>query len=164
MTIVIVMPAAGSKRRIAAVLAELDGPRGGASRACAPRRSGCRAGAGTHRRTRWLCGALAEFADLGAFGIMLGGRTTAELRVLAAPLDPLAEQGEDLVDTLAAFLSHNGQIEAAATGLGVHRHTMRNRLTRIGELLADDLQSADARTQLWLAVHARKMLVSRTGS
>lgn len=162
--VVIVMPAVGSKRRIAAVLAELDGPRGGASRpvrlddldvGLEQARIAARAGS---------VGALAEFADLGAFGIMLGGRTTAELRVLAAPLDPLAEQGEDLVDTLAAFLSHNGQIEAAATGLGVHRHTMRNRLTRIGELLADDLQSADARTQLWLAVHARKMLVSRTGS
>jgi purine catabolism regulator len=162
--VVIVVPAAGSKRRLAAVLTELDGRRGGASRpvrlhdldvGLEQARIAARAGSDA---------AFAEFADVGAFGIMLGGRTTAELRVLAAPLDPLAEQGEDLVDTLVAFLSHNGQIEAAATGLGVHRHTMRNRLVRISELLADDLQSVDTRTQLWLAVHARKLLAIRTGS
>jgi PucR family transcriptional regulator, purine catabolism regulatory protein len=162
--VVIVVPAAGSKRRIAGVLTELDGPRGGMSQ---PSRLGeldvgleqariaARSG-GT--------GALTEFSELGAFGIMLGGRSTAELRVLASPLDRLAEQGEELVDTLAAFLSHNGQIEAASTSLGVHRHTTRNRLQRISELLADDLQSADTRTQLLLAIHARKLLTLRTES
>lgn len=162
--VVIVVPAAGGKRRIVGVLTELDGCRGGASR---PVRFGdldvgleqARIAARSS-----AVGAFVEFADLGAFGIMLGGRTTAELRVLAAALDPLAEQGEDLVDTLAAFLGHNGQIEAAAAALGVHRHTMRNRFQRISELLADDLQSADTRTQLWLAIHARKLLAIRTSS
>lgn len=160
--VVIVVPAAGSKRRLAAVLGELEERRGGASPpvrfddldvGLEQARIAARAGPP---------GAFTQFADLGAFGIMLGGRTTAELRVLSAPLDPLAEQGEDLVDTLAAFLSHNGQIESAAARLGVHRHTMRNRLTRIAELLADDLQSADTRTHLWLAIRARKLLAART--
>lgn len=159
--VVIVVPASGSKRRLAEVL---GGRRGGTSR---PVHLGDSAVGLEQARIAARTGAvggLAEFDNLGVFGIMLGGRTSAELRVLAAPLDPLAEHGEDLVDTVAAFLSHNGQIEAAATGLGVHRHTMRNRLARISELLADDLQSADTRTQLWLAVHARELLAIRAGS
>ena len=40
---------------------------------------------------------------------------------------------------------------AAAGELGIHRHTMRNRIRRIGELLDGDLDSADTRAQLWLA-------------
>jgi purine catabolism regulator len=162
--VVIVVSAVGSKRRIAGVLTELDGPRGGMSQ---PMRFG-ELDVGLEQARIAVrssaAGALTEFTDLGAFGIMLGGRSTAELRVLASPLDPLAEQGEELVDTLAAFLTHNGQIEAASASLGVHRHTTRNRLQRISELLADDLQSADTRTQLWLAIHARKLLAIRTSS
>ena len=162
--VVIVVSAAGSKRRIAGVLAELDGPRGGMSQ---PVRFG-ELDVGLEQARIAVrssaASAITEFTDLGAFGIMLGGRSTAELRVLASPLDPIAEQGEELVDTLAAFLAHNGQIEAASTSLGVHRHTTRNRLQRISELLADDLQSADTRTQLWLAIHARKLLAIRTSS
>lgn len=162
--VVVVVPAPGSKRRFAAILTELDVRRGGVSRSVrlgeldvGLEQARIAARASAH-------GVFAEFADLGAFGIMLGGRTTAELRVIASPLDVLAEQGEDLVDTVAAFLSHNGQIEAAAAGLGVHRHTMRNRLARISELLSDDLQSADTRAQLWLAVHARKLLAIKADS
>lgn len=162
--VVIVVSASGSKRRIAAVLAELDSPRAGLSRpvrfsdlgvgleqARIAARSGGR-------------GVVTEFTDLGALGIMLGGRTTPELRVLASPLDVLAEQAQELVDTLAAFLRHNGLVEAASAELGIHRHTMRNRLARITELLADDLQSADTRAQLWLAVHARNLLAVRVDS
>ena len=102
-----------------------------------------------------------EFGQLDVYGVLLGGRGDAELRVLAGPLDPLAEQGDELLGTLAAFLTHNGQMEAAATGLGIHRHTMRNRMQRISELLADDVQSADTRTQLWLAIRARELLAIR---
>ena len=103
-----------------------------------------------------------EFGQLDVFGVLLGGRGNAELRVLAGPLEPLVEQGEELLAALVAFLTHNGQIEAAATGLGIHRHTMRNRMQRITELLADDVQSADTRTQLWLAIRARELLAIRS--
>jgi purine catabolism regulator len=106
-------------------------------------------------------GQFTEFGQLDVYGVLLGGRGDAELGVLAGPLDPLAEQGDELVDTLAAFLTHNGQMEAAATELGIHRHTMRNRMQRISELLADDVQSADTRTQLWLAIRARELLAIR---
>jgi len=35
-------------------------------------------------------------------------------------------------------------------------------MQRISELLADDVQSADTRTQLWLAIRARELLAIRS--
>lgn len=67
----------------------------------------------------------------------------------------------ELIATLTAFLRYNGQVEAAAADLDVHRHTLRNRLRRIMALLGDDLESADMRTQLWLAVKADRLLGER---
>lgn len=101
---------------------------------------------------------LAAFAELGTFGVLLGGRSEAELNVLAAPLAPLET---DLVGTLEAYLRRNGQLEAAATDLRIHRHTMRHRMRRIGALLADDVDAVDTRVRLWLAIRARQLLSER---
>jgi len=71
-------------------------------------------------------------------------------------LRPLLEQDRTgLVPTLRAWLAHNGQWDAAAAELGVHRHTVRARIARAGELLGRDLtsaDSADARMELWFAL------------
>jgi purine catabolism regulator len=164
---VIVIPAAGSRRRISDVLAghakELgEAPCGGASE---PVRIAEIDKAVEQARIAGLADRgrqFTEFGQLDVYGVLLGGRDSAELRVLAGPLDPLVEQDDELLGTLAAFLTHNGQMEAAATDLGIHRHTMRNRMQRISELLADNLQSADTRTQLWLAIRARELLTIRS--
>ena len=110
-----------------------------------------RAAAGMHHDDRFC-----EFGGLGTFGVILGGRSPGELRVLAQSLHPLDE--DNLVDTLEAFLRHNGQLEMAAADLNIHRHTLRKRLLRIGELIGRDLQSADTRAALWVALKARELL------
>lgn len=102
------------------------------------------------------------FERLSLFGVLLGDRTPEELAVLTGVLTPLDE--EDLVPTLAAFLQSNGHIESAAAALEVHRHTMRNRLKRIGEILGMSLDSADTRAVLLVAVHARALLGSSAGT
>lgn len=106
-------------------------------------------GCGVGEPLRW-------FDTLGLFGAVLAGRTLEELAVLAAAVQPL--KGEDLLPTLRAFLENNGHLENAATALGVHRHTMRNRLGRIGELLGLSLDSAENRAMLLIALHARDLL------
>ncbi|CRZ15524.1 PucR family transcriptional regulator [Mycolicibacterium neworleansense] len=162
--IVLVVPAGGSRRRIRTVVQELEQQtgvpvRGGMSRpvrladlhtALEQARIAAHAGAGR----------FSDFGELGPMGVLLDGRSVAELRVLAAPLDSLAG-GDELIPTLAAFLGRNGQMEAAAAELTVHRHTMRNRMRRICQLLGDDLESADTRAQLWLALKAWQLLESR---
>lgn len=74
----------------------------------------------------------------------------------AGLLRPLLEQDKTgLVPTLRAWLAHNGQWDAAAAELGVHRHTVRARIARAGELLNRDLtaaDSADVRMELWFAL------------
>lgn len=54
--------------------------------------------------------------------------------------------------TLRAWLECNGQWEPAASRLGVHRHTVRNRVIRAQQLLGLDLESVEDRTRLWLAL------------
>ena len=78
----------------------------------------------------------------------------------AGVLRPLVEADRsELVPTLRAWLSHNGQWDSAAAELGVHRHTVRARIARAGELLGKDLtaaDSADARMELWFALRVRE--------
>lgn len=100
--------------------------------------------------------ALRRYDELGVFDTVLGGRSPDELGALTDVLRPL--DGHDLLPTLIVFLESNGHLENAAAALGVHRHTMRNRLGRITELLGCGLDSADTRAQLLLAVRVRDML------
>jgi PucR family transcriptional regulator, purine catabolism regulatory protein len=120
-----------------------------------------RAAARTGEREDTLC----AFAALGVFSVILGNRSIGELELLAQQLNPLEEHdlGQNspdtgLVATLEAYLRNNGHVESAAAELGIHRHTLRNRLARIRELTNRDLQSADSRTELWLAIKAREIL------
>ncbi len=105
-------------------------------------------------------GRFSEFDRLDVLGVVLGIRDRGELELLAHSLNPLDSDDADrsLLDTLEAFLRCNGQVETAATKLNIHRHTMRNRLRRIGELTGCDLQSADTRAAMWLAIKARELL------
>jgi purine catabolism regulator len=94
---------------------------------------------------------LVHFTSLAGHVLSATPETRAVLADLArARLGPL--DGTDLVDTLRAFLEHNGQAESASAALGVHRHTLRARLDRIRALLAVDLDDAHVRAELLLAL------------
>lgn len=74
-----------------------------------------------------------------------------------AVLEPIesSANGEALLETLHMWLVENRSIEACAHRLNVHRHTVRNRVQKIAQLLARDLDSIDTQTELWLALKAR---------
>ncbi|NUT47744.1 MAG: helix-turn-helix domain-containing protein, partial [Saccharothrix sp.] len=59
-----------------------------------------------------------------------------------------------LRETLRVWLACHGQADPAAARLGVHRHTVRNRLRRVEALLDRPLDTAGVRAELWLALHA----------
>ncbi|WP_433463232.1 PucR family transcriptional regulator [Spirillospora sp. CA-128828] len=65
-------------------------------------------------------------------------------------LAPLREEG--LVETVRAYLAANGQGEAAARALGVHRHTLRSRMRKAAELLDRDPDDPAVRAELWIAL------------
>lgn len=66
---------------------------------------------------------------------------------LLGPLD--AETRE----TLRVWLTHHGAWDPAAAELGVHRHTLRNRVRRAEQALGRSLDSPGLRAELWLALH-----------
>lgn len=59
-----------------------------------------------------------------------------------------------LTETLLAWLRNDGNVTAAAEDLHVHAQTMRYRMSRLRELMGDDLDDPDARFELEYALRA----------
>ena len=64
------------------------------------------------------------------------------------------------VTALRAWLDSGAVIETAAAALGVHRHTMRQRLRRIEQATGRSLDSPRDHAELWLAFEARDIAAS----
>jgi purine catabolism regulator len=96
------------------------------------------------------------FADLSAgLGALVDpGAARAWSAAVLAPVAAADRAGPgDLVASLRVWLAHHGQWEPAAAQLAVHRHTLRKRVRRAGELLGRDLDDPGVRAELWLALH-----------
>jgi PucR family transcriptional regulator, purine catabolism regulatory protein len=111
-------------------------------------------------------GRVASVEDLGSHRLLLALQEDAALEALSrgllAPLRAYDQrQHGDLVASLRTFLEHNGNWEAAARALGVHRHTLRYRIRRVAELTGRDLESAADRVEFWLALQAADVLGGR---
>jgi len=87
----------------------------------------------------------------------LGDRRTLHgyADTVLGPLD-LADNGEELTATLAAWLETGGAWDATSRRLGVHRHTVRNRLDKAMDLTGRRLDDPDDRFDLWLATRIRR--------
>lgn len=83
----------------------------------------------------------------GVLGLLDPGLAHAFADSLLAPL-----REEDLVETVRAYVAANGQGEAAARALGVHRHTLRSRMRKAAELLGRDPDDPAVRAELWIAL------------
>jgi purine catabolism regulator len=93
-----------------------------------------------------------HYADTAATSI-LGALATDEARLVAqSRLAPLHADGRDLEHSLRTWLAHDARIESAAEALGIHRHTLRARITDASRLLGMDLSSFPARAELWAAL------------
>jgi purine catabolism regulator len=106
---------------------------------------------------------VASHRDLGAFTLLLSLQDDDALRTYAENLlspieDGEGEYGPELLRSLEAFIERNGQWERAARDLYCHRHTLRYRIRRIEELTGRDLNQAQDRIELWLALRARELV------
>ena len=105
-------------------------------------------------------GRVTLFDDLGPYCFVLG-RPESDIREFADRiLGPLAEDGRhaDLLRTLDAYLRLHGSLNAVARDLFLHRNTVRQRLRRIAKLTGADLNDAEARLALQLALLGRQAL------
>ncbi|MFD0482241.1 helix-turn-helix domain-containing protein [Kineococcus sp. GCM10028916] len=80
---------------------------------------------------------------LGTPGVLLGLAGSAFARSLVRErLGPLLEhderRGSDLTATAWALVGADGEVRAVASALNVHPNTVRQRMTRVGELLGED--------------------------
>ncbi len=71
-------------------------------------------------------------------------------------IGPIAEYDKrhrsNLVNTIAAYFDHHGNISQTAESLFIHRNTLLYRLERISELTGHDLNQSDMRLSLHLAL------------
>ena len=100
------------------------------------------------------------FDDLTLGAVMADEAVRTRVWELAGPaLDSLVrnvtQRESDLLPSLDAFLHHNGSWEGAARALGVHRHTLRARIDRVQQLTGLDLDVAENRAVLLLALMSR---------
>ncbi|MCZ4122540.1 PucR family transcriptional regulator [Streptomyces sp. H39-S7] len=101
---------------------------------------------------------LVEHGEVGAGSVLPLLGDDAVRAFAEGLLRPLREHDAtsrgDLVASLQAWLARHGQWDAAASDLGVHRHTLRYRLRRVEEILGRSLDDPDVRMELWLAMKA----------
>lgn len=105
-------------------------------------------------------GGVTLFDELGPYCFVLG-RPESDIREFAdRTLGPLAdgEKHADLVRTLESYLRSHGSLNAVARELFLHRNTVRQRLRRIGTLTGADLNDANDRLALQLALLGRQAL------
>ncbi|HEX6858237.1 MAG TPA: PucR family transcriptional regulator ligand-binding domain-containing protein [Streptosporangiaceae bacterium] len=110
-------------------------------------------------------GQVVDAMTLGSARLLLQlGAPEALTAYADAVLRPLEAADADgpaaLITALRAWLDSGAVIETAAAALGVHRHTMRQRLRRIEEATGRSLDSPRDHAELWLAFEARDIAAS----
>ncbi|WP_205697118.1 CdaR family transcriptional regulator [Conexibacter sp. SYSU D00693] len=97
------------------------------------------------------------FADVQLEALLLDedARATGFVRSVLGPLAGDDERSARLRETIAAWLETGSHVSAAAA-LGIHEHTVRNRLRQVEELL--DAQLLQRRTELAVALRLQRVL------
>lgn len=95
-----------------------------------------------------------QFENLPLVDLVLRNLSPVALGVLSDPIRLIAaeENGALLLNSLKVFIAENGSWEAAASQLGVHRHTLKNRILKIEELTSLSMMNAEDRFRAWLAI------------
>ncbi|MDX8036389.1 PucR family transcriptional regulator ligand-binding domain-containing protein [Lentzea sp. BCCO 10_0856] len=92
----------------------------------------------------------AKRAGIRRFEDFAGGGVTVPDGFVDALLRPLDEESRA---TLRVWLAHHGAWDPAAAELGVHRHTLRNRVRKAEQALNRSMDSPGLRAELWLALN-----------
>jgi purine catabolism regulator len=114
-------------------------------------------------------GKITRFEDLGVYRLIFAAEGLKELdefheENLGALLAYDRDHSGDLLRTLEAFFAATCSPKEAASILGVHRNTILYRLERIREITGFDLDAADVRLRLHLALSAHVALYTNEES
>lgn len=97
------------------------------------------------------------FEQLPMVDLVIRNLSPMTISALYEPLRALGDEdsGNQLALSLRVFLAENGSWETAASQLGIHRHTLKNRMHRVEELTGLSMSRADDRFRAWLALQSR---------
>jgi purine catabolism regulator len=108
-------------------------------------------------------GCAVYFGDLSLYRLLLSVEDRQELqRFFDESLGPIVEYDArhdgELVQTLEAFFANNGNLARTSESLCVHRNTLSYRLGRVAEITGLDLDNAETRLMLHLALKVGRVL------
>jgi purine catabolism regulator len=111
----------------------------------------------------WRGTSVTYFGDLGLYQLLTAlGKDVEAARfyrkTLGKLIDHDQEHNAELVETLEAFFAGHGNLSQTAGRLHIHRNTLTYRLDRIAEITQLDLNDADARFSLQLALKLRPVM------
>ena len=111
----------------------------------------------------WKAAQLTYFGDLGLYQLLTAlGNNPEARRFFRKTLGRLIahdeEHNSELVETLEGFFTCHGNLSQTATRLHIHRNTLTYRLERIANITQLDLNDADARFSLQLALKLRPVM------
>ncbi len=103
------------------------------------------------------------FGDFSLYQLLTSLKNPDELRRfcmnwLSDLIDYDDQQHSDLLATLRVYFDNNGNTARTAAKLSIHRNTLAYRLNRIAEITRLDLDDADVRLNLQLALKARQVI------
>jgi purine catabolism regulator len=114
---------------------------------------------------RLVHGARAQvgYGDLGLYRVLHSLRESAELRLFYdQTLGPLVaydrRTGQNYVETLETYFACHGNLSQTAQRLHHHRNSLLYRIGRIQEICGVDLEDAEARLSLHVALKARRLM------
>ncbi|MCO5197709.1 MAG: helix-turn-helix domain-containing protein [Anaerolineae bacterium] len=108
-----------------------------------------------------------EFNSLGVYRLLgqLDGIPAVHTftdRVIGPLVEYDRRHRSNLVNTIAAYFGHHGNVSQTAEALFIHRNTLLYRLDRIQELTGHDLDQADMRLALHLALKLWQLRPEKT--
>ena len=106
---------------------------------------------------------LVDAAELGVYRLLLPLEGSPVLQTFYQETIGVLEeydrrQGTELVRTLEMYFAQLGNLSRTAEAMHLHRNTLIYRLERIATLLGVDLDDAETRLRLQLALKARQLL------
>ena len=101
---------------------------------------------------------LVRFAELGVERLLAQvAREPMAKDYVTSVLGPVTNDPK-LLHTLEVYLQHGGNKVAAAAAIPLHRSSLMYRLTKLGKVLAADLNDPQTCQELWLALRLRRIL------
>lgn len=100
-------------------------------------------------------GRTVAFSQLGPYCFVLG-QPASDIREFCERV--LGALDDDLIRTLEEYIRSHGSVKTVAARLFLHRNTVRQRLRRIARITGADLEDADSRLAMQLAILGRRAL------